>query len=187
MKNARIGRTVTLALAILLPVGAASAHTRLIAPNGGEQLEVGSVFQVQWTIVISHTLLNWDLWYSTDSSTGPWTEIAMDLPPGPMEVGSEHTYDWTIPDAVDDSVWVRVRMDNSGTDYEDVSDQPFAIVSPPCPADFDGSGDVGFSDLLAVLSAWGPCEGDCPQDLDGSGDVGFGDIVMLLGMWGPCA
>lgn len=27
-----------------------------------------------------------------------------------------------------------------------------------CPEDLDNSGDVGFPDLLAVLSAWGPCE-----------------------------
>jgi len=30
-------------------------------------------------------------------------------------------------------------------------------VEVPCPADIDGSGDVGFDDLLAVLSAWGAC------------------------------
>jgi YVTN family beta-propeller protein len=33
------------------------------------------------------------------------------------------------------------------------------VLSPvaPCPADVDGSGAVGFPDLLTVLSAWGPC------------------------------
>ncbi|MBT8486997.1 MAG: hypothetical protein KJO43_15575, partial [Phycisphaerae bacterium] len=55
----------------------------------------------------------------------------------------------------------------------------------PCPEDLDDSGDVGFSDLLAVLANWGPCPG-CPEDLDGSGDVGFADLLSVLANWGPC-
>ncbi|MBT8484948.1 MAG: hypothetical protein KJO43_05165 [Phycisphaerae bacterium] len=54
-----------------------------------------------------------------------------------------------------------------------------------CPADLDGSGEVGFTDLVSVLAAWGPCPG-CPQDLDGSGDVGFTDLLTVLSAWGPC-
>ncbi len=27
----------------------------------------------------------------------------------------------------------------------------------PCPADFDGDGNVGVSDLLTLLANWGPC------------------------------
>ncbi|NNM27398.1 MAG: hypothetical protein HKO59_15695 [Phycisphaerales bacterium] len=55
-----------------------------------------------------------------------------------------------------------------------------------CPADIDGSGDVGFTDLLQVLSVWGVC-GGCPEDLDGSGDVGFTDLLQVLSQWGPCS
>ena len=31
----------------------------------------------------------------------------------------------------------------------------------------------------------GPCKG-CPADFDGSGDVGVKDLLILLGVWGPC-
>lgn len=31
--------------------------------------------------------------------------------------------------------------------------------APPCPWDFDGDNQVGFQDLLKVLSNWGPCPG----------------------------
>ncbi|NNF42058.1 MAG: hypothetical protein HKO59_07575 [Phycisphaerales bacterium] len=55
----------------------------------------------------------------------------------------------------------------------------------PCPQDLDGSGDVGFVDLLRVLAAWGPCPG-CPEDFDRSGDVGFTDLLATLAAWGPC-
>lgn len=56
-------------------------------------------------------------------------------------------------------------------------------AAPPCPADLDGSGDVGFDDLLAILGGWG---GPGAADLDGSGEIGFGDLVLLLAAWGPC-
>ena len=56
---------------------------------------------------------------------------------------------------------------------------------PACPADIDGSGDVGFADLLELLTNWGPCVG-CPQDLDGNDDVGFSDLLIVLTSWGPC-
>ena len=57
-----------------------------------------------------------------------------------------------------------------------------------CPADLDGSGDIGVKDLLILLGAWGPCppKEDCPADFDDSGDVGVKDLLLLLGNWGPC-
>ena len=123
---------ILMAAALALVVTPARAHVMLDDPNGGEQLTVGSVFTITWHVLIQHNQLNWDLWYSTISSAGAWTTIAMDLPPGSPAVGSVHTYDWTIPDVVDDSVWVRVRMDNAGTDYFDVSNAPFSIISADC-------------------------------------------------------
>ena len=54
-----------------------------------------------------------------------------------------------------------------------------------CPADFDGSGNVGAADLALLLGSWGPCEG-CPADLDGNGQVGPFDLALLLGAWGEC-
>lgn len=53
---------------------------------------------------------------------------------------------------------------------------------PPNPADVDGDGSVGFSDLLAVLSSWGNTGG--AADVDGDGTVGFGDVLAVLSSWG---
>jgi hypothetical protein len=58
-------------------------------------------------------------------------------------------------------------------------------VDEDCPEDIDGSGEVGFTDLLAVLTAWGPCPG-CPEDIDGDDTVGFTDLLAVLSAWGPC-
>ena len=54
-----------------------------------------------------------------------------------------------------------------------------------CAGDLDGSGDVNFTDLASVLSAWGPCDG-CDGDIDGNGIVDFEDLTVVLGAWGPC-
>ena len=51
--------------------------------------------------------------------------------------------------------------------------------------DLDGSGVVGFSDLLQLLSVWGPCTG-CPGDLDGSGAVDFSDLLEILSNFWAC-
>ncbi|MHC5114776.1 MAG: FG-GAP repeat domain-containing protein [Planctomycetota bacterium] len=60
------------------------------------------------------------------------------------------------------------------------------VPEPPCPSDLDGSGDVGFGDILQVIGAWGPCAATCPQDLSGNGNVDFADILLVIGAWGPC-
>ncbi len=49
------------------------------------------------------------------------------------------------------------------------------------PADLDGDGTVGGSDLAVLLSQWG---GPGSADLDGDGTVGGSDLAALLGAWG---
>ena len=58
-------------------------------------------------------------------------------------------------------------------------------AADPCPADLDGDGTVGASDLAMLLGSWGACAG-CPADLDGDGTVGAADLAQLLGSWGSC-
>lgn len=51
--------------------------------------------------------------------------------------------------------------------------------------DINGDGDVDVSDLLELLSSWGPCIPGfaCFPDLDGSGNVGVIDLLLLLASW----
>ena len=51
--------------------------------------------------------------------------------------------------------------------------------------DLDGDGEVGITDFLALLGAWGPCPPTCPADLDGSDVVAIADMLELLAAWGP--
>ena len=179
---------------ILLAVaGPAYGHVRLIVPNGGEELEVGTVFTIEWTILIQHNQLNWDLWYSTTSSTGPWTQIVMNLPPGSFNVGSVHTYDWTIPDDPDDSVWVRVRMDNAGTDYYDVSNGGFRIQEPLL-GDLNCDDVINAFDIEPFLVALFDADSydelypNCNinrADINGDGEISAFDIEPFLGLLFP--
>ncbi len=57
------------------------------------------------------------------------------------------------------------------------------VVVSPGAGDLNCDGVVGIMDLLALLKAWGPCEG-CAADLDGDGTVGILDLLTLLANWG---
>ena len=178
------GMPAVIAAAVGLAASPAPAHITVDAPAGFEQLQVGSVFTITWHIYVSHELIDWDIWYSTTSNLGPWIPIADNLPPGDSSIDSIHTYNWTIPDAVSQFAWVRVRMDNvdADGDYYDWNDLPFSIVRA-CPWDLDDTGDVGITDFLNLLADWGMS--GVPADFDGGG-VGVTDFLEMLAHWGPC-
>ena len=53
-------------------------------------------------------------------------------------------------------------------------------IVAPSPADLDGDGAVGGSDLAILLASWGT---NGPADLDGSGVIGAADLTILLASW----
>ncbi|MCH7872313.1 MAG: hypothetical protein IID33_11495 [Planctomycetes bacterium] len=178
---------------LLAAVGPAYGHVRLIVPNGGERLDVGSVFTIEWTILIQHNQLNWDLWYSTTGPTGPWTPIVMNLPPGSFNVGSVHTYDWVIPNTTSGRVRVRVRMDNSGTDYEDISDANFRIRQP-VPGDLNCDRVVDALDIEPFIVALFepeaypdlyPLCNILRADINGDGNIDALDIEPFIALLFP--
>jgi hypothetical protein len=119
-------RTCVTAVLIVLLAAQVHAHVFLDRPNGGEVLEVGSVYKIVWGDEVSHGPADYDLWYSTTGPDGPWITIAKDLPPS----GSDTTsYDWLVPDAPSNRVRVRVQQDNADVDYLAVSGSDLAIVS----------------------------------------------------------
>lgn len=115
------------ALAIALVASQALAHVTLDAPNGGEELEAGSVSQIVWHETVTHQLVNFDLWYSVNGPEGPWLEIAPDINPAAQE--GSFSYDWTVPETPSEQVRVRVRQDNVAVDYEDISNANLAILT----------------------------------------------------------
>ncbi|UCD75040.1 MAG: hypothetical protein JSV91_14795, partial [Phycisphaerales bacterium] len=59
------------------------------------------------------------------------------------------------------------------------------IQLPPCPADVNRDRVVNTADILAILDAWGLCDG-CLEDIDDDGKVNIDDVFAVLGAWGPC-
>lgn len=147
-----------------LNAGVAYAHVRLNSPNGGENLVVGSRFTIEWEVIIEHSTQNWILSYSTAGASGPWTEITTMFADGDNTAGSIHTYDWSVPDDVSNTVRVRVIMDNFGADYEDISDADLAI-SP-------GVAEPAYRYFLLDSRQAGACAGT------GSDARGFGVAVL---------
>lgn len=63
------------------------------------------------------------------------------------------------------------------------------VMTPDCPGDLDGDGDVDIADLAQLLSNYGMTGGALPGDgdLDGDGDVDIADLAGLLAVYGsPC-
>ena len=54
-----------------------------------------------------------------------------------------------------------------------------------CPADVNGDGTVGITDLLELLGKWNSA--DCNADVDRDETVGITDFLAVLVAWGPCS
>ena len=70
----------------------------------------------------------------------------------------------------------------NGTVQIQVIDYPFAILDDAVIGDVNGDGNVDVTDLLSVISAWGPC-GGCLGDLDNNGTVDVTDLLIIIGNW----
>ena len=132
----------------------ALGHVTLLEPNGGNQLQVGSITTIRWQNTIPHQLVDWDLQYSTNGSQGPWVELAVDLQLGSNQLGEILTYDWVVPQDLSSTVRVRVRQDNVGMDYYDASDSDLAIVSG-LGTSYCGPAVANSSGAPAQLFVWG--------------------------------
>ncbi len=143
MKEARTKCAVRCILFVglsLVVTNTASAHVVLDLPNGGEVLQAGTTYTVEWHVLIEHDLQNWDLWYSFDG--GVFTPIATDLPAGDPTAGSIHTFEWTVPNTPTAQGVIRVQQDNSAQDYTDESNAVFTI-------------EAGVPVGVPTVSAWG--------------------------------
>jgi endonuclease/exonuclease/phosphatase family metal-dependent hydrolase len=65
-----------------------------------------------------------------------------------------------------------------------------SIQSNSCEGDVNGDGQIGVSDILAVIGNWAPNGGECcpgcAGDIDGNFVVDVADILFIVGAWGPC-
>ncbi|MDB5034102.1 MAG: hypothetical protein JWQ98_1343 [Chlorobi bacterium] len=89
----------------------------ILAPNGGEKLEVGGTTEVRWKAMDITAGMNVE--YSTDSGT-TWTNAATMLATG----DGIYRFNWTVPSAPTTRALMRVTSPDAG----DISDSVFEIV-----------------------------------------------------------
>ena len=130
-----------------------------------------------WTCDYSCKLTEYVYW-SITSILG-----AQDYPWRAKEIADEwELYSSALVQKHDPAIWSIVTNPvwNIATVLPDGSYEP----SPLCPADLNGNGSVGVSDILIVLGAWG--ETGNQADIDGSGTVDVGDVLAIVEGWGDC-
>ena len=57
-----------------------------------------------------------------------------------------------------------------------------AVGEIATPGDVNGDGVVGVADVLAIIAAWGSCDG-CSEDLNYDGFVNVTDLLEVIGFW----
>jgi hypothetical protein len=135
------------------------------------------------TVAVSNDGFNFtEIWDNGTSSVtdSAWTEQVFDI--SDIADGQEYVYlRWGYEIGSSSGVWAY-----SGWNVDDI--EVWGV--PPsggggCPGDIDGDGEVGVTDFLELLSAWGPNPGH-PADIDGDDVVGVTDFLELLSHWGAC-
>jgi len=109
-------------LTSLIFIGSAAAHVVLDFPVGGETFVVGDTVNIQWHIVVQHNIENWDLYFSPDGGAN-WEIIALDIQ------SPQLNYQWTVPQETTEQARIRICMDNTSGNYDDVSGN-FSIREP---------------------------------------------------------
>ncbi len=146
----------------------ATIRSFLIDPEDGSLTSTGFMFDVGLQGTIGDVVVLGDQLFVGDESTavdGIYGIYSFDIHPnGSFTMVGLYETQGVRPEAM--AVW----------DPESVG----------VPGDLDGDGIVSTSDLLILLTNWGPCDdcGNCPADFDDNCFVGTGDLLLLLSNWG---
>lgn len=143
-------------------------------------------------------------WYSNNAGSAPgedsmpvlisnnggstWTQL---------ELVTENAGAWVkksfrIADFVTPTNQVKIRFQardliNGSVVEAGVDDVRVEYLQCSIPGDVTGDGQVNVSDLLAVITAWGPCPAPptaCPADVVSNGAVDVSDLLFVITNWG---
>jgi hypothetical protein len=93
-------------------------------------------------------------------------------------------YDMTVDPEDDTTFWYMGEFSTSAGWQCHVG--RFTITEPDsCPADVDGDGVVGVNDLLAAIGQWGS-NGSAAGVAEPYDTVDVSDLLVILSMFGPC-
>jgi hypothetical protein len=90
-----------------------------------------------------------------------------------------------LPGGICDDETAADCAEDGGVFYAETDCDSVECTAPPCVADVTGNGAVNVDDLLAVISAWGPCPA-CAADITDDGVVNVDDLLAVISDWGTC-
>jgi hypothetical protein len=127
-----------------------------------------------------------DFYASTNDFISPSDTLLGSTSHGGLDGGgtinSSRTYN--IPSNLEGDYYIGyivTASDDVDTSNNKAYDRTTITIVSDCPADLDGDGFVGQSDLGILLSAYGVNDGG---DIDGDGDTDQSDLGILLGEYG---
>jgi spore coat protein CotH len=127
------------------------------------------------------------VWADNDAEQGP-THTTFKLGGGGEEIGLFASDGLTVIDSIVFGEQVTDvsfgRLPDGGDDWQSFnSPTPGAAnEEESMPEDVNGDGVIDVSDLLAVVGAWGACDG-CPEDINGDGVVDVTDLLAVIAVW----
>ncbi len=127
-----------------------------------------------------------DAWPATvDLDQVTWATEPFDQNPNanPIRWGTLYNF-WFDADTPPGDTTVTLGLFKPG-DPDSMTGSTVGPLVPRIPGDVNGDGEVGITDFLALLAAWGPCADCdvCPADFDGDCAVGITDMLILLANW----
>jgi len=138
-------------------------------PNGGEHLRVGRSYNIKWTQIGNPA--NIKIEYSRDNFLADYQTIEASLP-----TPENHAYSWTVPDAIHETVKVRVS-DASDYGARDDSDAPFRITGDFAITSPNGSENWEVNSTQAITWTWAGTMDQVRLEYSINGGADYTDIV----------
>ncbi len=157
-------------------------------------------------------VLSYDFWYNNGSNCNgadpqndifvieisdddgtSWYELETVGPTGPEVNGGWFTRSWAVADipGVSPNDTMRIRFTVGDLNAASIVEAAVDAVKigynycneNACVGDINGDGEIGVTDILAVIAQWGT---NGSADVNGDGEVDVSDLLLIVGSWGPC-
>lgn len=116
MRNLNFAGKIFIGFILVMISTGAYAHVGLDYPQDGQTFAPGTKITIQWTELINHNTLDYDLYFSLDGGQN-WILIKDNYP---VHDEAKYSYDWEIPDVPAPKAQIKVIQENPSGNYQSV-------------------------------------------------------------------